>query len=291
MKSRRLQPQDPSLHAVALALLDRAIQSLRHGTDEAAVHTARKTCKRVRAALRLLRDGLGEREYRLDNRRVRDSARPLTAVRDAAMLRRTLGTLSKHSHSLARHLEADYHRAWQALDHRGARNSIARLRAIRARLVKLSRVDSEAASAITGAKGVYKAGRKALGKARSRDDLALHEWRKQAKYLLNQLELLRMVFNARFKKLRRRAGRLAEALGDDHDLSVLAGKLPAREGQRGSLRKQIKKRRRKLQARAFRYGKRLYRRSAKHIEATLVAHLSHAQGVSKAANTGVANGD
>jgi CHAD domain-containing protein len=280
MISRRplaVQPALHSLHDAAVVLLDGAIETLTQGTDEEAVHTARKSCKRVRAALRLLREGLGEREYRGDNRKVRDSARPLTAVRDALVLRQTLGRLSKHAQSLQRDLEADYHRAWQVLERRGARTVVAQLWVIRERLIKLSRVDSEAASVIAGAKRVYKAGRKALCKARSRDDEALHEWRKQANYLVDQLELLQAVFNARFKKLHHRAGQVVAALGDDHDLSVLTGKLRPHEASERSLRKRIRKRRGKLQACAFRQGKRLYRRSAKHFEATLVAHLSKAQ--------------
>jgi CHAD domain-containing protein len=276
--------RSPSLHDAAVALLDRAIEALRRGTDEKAVHTARKSCKRVRAALRLLREGLGQPEYRRDNLRIRDSARPLTAVRDAVMLRRTLGRLSKHAQFLQRDLEVDYHRAWQVLESRGARTAVARLKATRERLRKLSRVDSETASAISGTKQVYKAGRKALYKARSREDQALHEWRKQAKYLLNQLDLLKTVFNASFRTLHRRAAHVAEALGDDHDLSVLTSRLRPRGAGDRELRKQIRKRRRKLQARAFREGKRLYRHSAKRIEATLVAHLSKAQRASESAH-------
>lgn len=229
MTSRRplaLQPRLPSLHDAAVALLDRTIESLRRRADEEAVHSARKSCKRVRAALRLLREGLGECEYRRDSKRIRDSARPLTAVRDAVMLRQALAKLSKHAQSLQCDLEADYHRAWQYLTHRGVRTAVAQLRATRGRLLKA-------------------------------------------------------VFNARFRKLHRRAGQLADALADDHDLSVLSSKLRPGEGSERSLCKQIMKRRRKLQARAFRQGERLYRHSAKKLEATLVAHLSKAQRTGK----------
>jgi CHAD domain-containing protein len=282
-------PQPHSLHDATVTLMDGAIESLRQGADEQAVHLARKSCKRVRAALRLLRAGLGEREYRLDNRRVRDSARPLTAVRDAVVLRQTLGRLAQHPQPLERDLEADYHRAWQALAQRGARTAIEQLRGTRARLARFTSVDSEVASAIVGAKSVYRAGRKALGKARSGRDQALHEWRKQSQYLLNQLELLTSVFNVRFKKLHRRAKRIAEALGDDHDLSVLSSKLRPGEACERPIGKHIEKRRRKLQARAFRHGKRLYRHSAKHFEALLIAHLSQGQ-LWRTSARGVAHG-
>ena len=101
----------------------------------------------------------------------------------------------------------------------------------------------------------------------------MHEWRKQTKYLLYQLELLKTVFNAKLGRLGRHASQLAEALGDDHDLGMLVEKLHRYDGRDPSLEKHIRKRRRELQARAIRLGKRLYRHSAKHIEATLVARL------------------
>jgi CHAD domain-containing protein len=134
-------------------------------------------------------------------------------------------------------------------------------------------IDSEAASVIAGVGRIYQAGRKAFRKARSRDDQALHECRKQAKYLLNQLDLLEAVFGARFVKLRRHADRLAETLGEDHDLDVLTSKMRRHEVDEPSLMKRISKRRSKLQARAFRLGKHVYRHSAKHLEASLRTRL------------------
>ena len=143
--------RSPTLHDTAVALLNRAIESLRRDTDEESVHAARKSCKRARAALRLLRAGLGQREYRRDNLRIRNSARPLTAVRDAVVLRRTLGRLSKHAQFLQRDLEVDYHRAWQDLERRGVRSrGRCRLKAIREQLRKLRALTPEVASADFG---------------------------------------------------------------------------------------------------------------------------------------------
>ena len=214
-----------SLHDAALTLLDGAIETLGSGVDDEAVHAARKTCKRIRAALRLLRGCLGPRAYRRENRNVRDAAKPLAAVRDACMLRRILRTLPLRSAVMRRSLNADYRRERHALAERGAQNALEQIMATRARLVDLPAVDSEVASVIAGVRRSYKAGRKAYSKARSNDDKALHEWRKQSKYLLNQLELIKMVFDAEIKRLRRRAERLAETLGDDHDLDVLTKRM------------------------------------------------------------------
>jgi CHAD domain-containing protein len=183
------------------------------------------------------------------------------------MLRRTLRTLPERPIPLRSGLDSEYRRGRQTLKRRGARIALEQLTATREKLVELPAADAEAASAIAGIGKVYRSGRKALWKARHTDDQALHAWRKQSKYLLNQLELLKSVFNVRFKKLRRRADQLAEALGDDHDLAVFISKLRLYEPQARPLGKYIKKRRRKLQARALRLGKQLYRHLAKHIEA------------------------
>jgi hypothetical protein len=59
---------------------------------------------------------------------------------------------------------------------------------------------SETASTIAGARKVYKSGRVAMAHAKSRTDEALHEWRKQTKYLLSALDLLQSVFAVAFKK-------------------------------------------------------------------------------------------
>jgi CHAD domain-containing protein len=263
-----------SLHDAVLTLLDGAIETLRTDQDDEAVHAARKTCKRVRAGLRLLRECLGPDAYRRENRNVRDAAKPLAAVRDALILRAMSKTLSARSAILRRGLDSEYRRERHALERRGARTALEQLMATRERLIGLPAVDSEAASVIAGVGRIYRAGHKAFRKARSRDDQALHEWRKQAKYLLNQLELLETVFGTRFKKLCRHVDRLAETLGDDHDLDVLSGKMRRHEVDEPSLTKRISKRRSKLQARAFRLGKHVYGDSAKHLEAKLRTRLT-----------------
>ena len=179
--------------------------------------------------------------------------------------------------ALRRGLDAEYHQERNALQIDGARAAIAQFLAIRQQLAQLPPSHAEIASAIAGVKKSYKAGRSACAQAKSRDDQALHEWRKQAKYLLNQLELLRDVFNVDFKKLHRRADRLADILGTDHDLEVLLSKLRFYDANNRSLVKHLKKRRHKLQAQAFRLGKKVYRRSPKRFATALRASLGRAQ--------------
>ena len=249
------------VHDATLGLLEGAIRILGHAVDDGAVHAARKTCKQTRAALRLLRESLGAAVYHRENRALRDAARPLTQMRDAFVLRQTLRALPAHSASLDGVLDKNYQQARSRLQRGGAKAAQLQLHQVLTRLVERPAAAPELFSATSGVKRSYRAARKAAEKARSRDDEALHEWRKQTKYFLNQLDLLKTVFGANFRKMRRQARELAAALGDDHDLSVLQQKLHRSEPADRGLVKEMKARRRKLQNRSAQIGKKLYRRA------------------------------
>ena len=265
--------RDHSLHDATLSLLDRAIDTLASDQGDEAVHIARKATKRIRAALRLLRGSLGPGKYHRENRGVRDAARPLTAIRDTFMLQRTLRSMTGAPPSVERGLQAEYRRERREFNRQGLRDALAHLTAARRNLSEFSPVVAETASAAEGLGNTYRAGRKALAKTKSNDDRALHECRKQAKYLLNELELLRAVFGLDAKRLRQQADRLAAILGDDHDLGVLSGKLRGYRAAAPSLVKQIAKRRLSLRRRAAQQGEKLYRDPAQRVEARIAARL------------------
>src|SRR5262249_40911667 len=60
------------------------------------VHEVRKSLKKIRAVLRLVRPVIGEKFYRRENTCFRDAGRPLTEVRDARILIETLDKLVEH---------------------------------------------------------------------------------------------------------------------------------------------------------------------------------------------------
>jgi hypothetical protein len=119
---------------------------------------------------------------------------------------------------------------------------------------------------------IYKKGRSAFEEAcKSGTDERLHEWRKRVKYLLHQIEWVREFGLRHLAEPRRQADRLAETLGDDHDLAVLktkirgfaaAGKLrlshAAPRGSPGALEKHLAQRRSALQRKARRLGSTLF---------------------------------
>ena len=62
------------------------------------------------------------------------------------------------------------------------------------------------------------------------DDEQLHEWRKRAKDLWYHLRLLRDLWPKVLKPLVKAASQLADLLGEDHDLALLASLLPSADG-------------------------------------------------------------
>ena len=95
----------------------------------------------------------------------------------------------------------------------------------------------------------------------------LHEWRKQAKYLFYQLEILRPIWPEQIEELAKEADRLGELLGDDHDLAVLRQMLtddPGRFGDQGDrevLLALIDRRRAELEHEAMLLGRRFFQDS------------------------------
>jgi inorganic pyrophosphatase len=64
-------------------------------------------------------------------------------------------------------------------------------------------------------------------------DRTTRKWRKQAKYLRYQLEVLHPLWLERMEELANEADQMSELLGDDHDLAVLRQRLGEDPGQYG----------------------------------------------------------
>jgi CHAD domain-containing protein len=114
-----------------------------------------------------------------------------------------------------------------------------------------------------GFERVYRKGRKALKKARAELSAeSLHETRKQVKYLQQALAMVADGEARGLKKLARRAEAVAERLGDDHDLAGLEARLaelrtPSRPQRK--LIARLEARRAKLQKKALKLARRMYR--------------------------------
>jgi hypothetical protein len=243
---------------------------------DGSIHASRKTLKRARAALRLMRAGIDDAAYRRANHQLRDIARPLTEVRDAVALLDALEAIRKKRDKTPLKRYADeIHRALHD-GHRLQRERLTagmlhysgeKLRALELKINRTPTKNSDAASARRGIQNTYRNGREACSKARSHARVTLlHEWRKQVKYLANEIDLAEKLKLLKLKKPRKRAERLADILGIDHDLAILRTKLRelSREEiaghgtERKQLEHRIKKTRLKLQQKSRRLGDRLY---------------------------------
>jgi CHAD domain-containing protein len=96
-----------------------------------------------------------------------------------------------------------------------------------------------------------------------RTPVHLHEWRKQSKYLWQQIRLLGPKGLAETKKMRDGLRKLTDVLGDEHDLAVLSqtlrGKNFAEAGIPPALFDDIARRGAQLRSKALTMGNKLYR--------------------------------
>jgi CHAD domain-containing protein len=208
------------------------------------VHSVRKRFKRLRALLRLARDGMDEATADRESTRFRDLGRPLSEVRDSAVLVAAFDKLVEQAGGLGR---PDVTAA--ARDVLLARQSEATRRVLGegSALGDIPAALGEAREALdgrafdrvrwselrSGLRRIYRQGRRAFREAaESPTDEALHEWRKRVKDLGYALEVVEPIRPAGLGQRIGRAGELADLLGDDHDLAVLrqivlGGSMPA----------------------------------------------------------------
>jgi CHAD domain-containing protein len=281
-----LQPGEPlagGLRRMALAQADLAIELL-GGLDADAVHETRKALKRLRALVRLLADELGEEAFERENGVLREAGRRLSGARDAEVMLGTLDALiERQPRKLARSRGVRRLRKALAAEHeqrqRQTLGDPATLAQARGEL-RAFRMRASAWSFATGRdielvgddlQRLYRQGRRRARRAvrtHGKDMRAMHQWRKRVKDLRYAAEMLNRA------GLARRADQLGETLGEDHDLAVLAQRIREQSKRAGARRrvgrrtrtrllKAIAKRRRRLQKRALRDGRRLYRESPK----------------------------
>jgi CHAD domain-containing protein len=231
------------------------------------IHGARKQLKRARATLRLLRPAIGDEPYRRENIAARDAARPLSQARDEQVLDQARDGLIERFGPAASDVHIRKHaRELTPKQLDGIKAALERSM-MRARTWKLA--DAPWGCIEKGMRATYRRARRAL--QRGRKDRAtedLHEWRKQTKYLWHQLQLLTSLAPGPIGELADDFHRLADYLGDEHDLAVL------REHAAGPVKTLIDRRREELQDKAFALGERLFADGAKKFAHSMQKHWS-----------------
>jgi CHAD domain-containing protein len=271
------EPVGAGMRRVIAAQVDDAIAQLRGdaGTEPAeAVHEARKDIKKIRSALRLVRDALGDEVWRRENEHYRDVARKLGEFRDAEILVEALDELAdrfgapakERSARLHDQLERENRKAYEdGSVERAMSAAAAELAEGRPRIGELP-LDGDGWEMIgPGIHRSYRRGRKRL---RAVEELAtvsgMHELRKRVKDLWYQLRLIREVDTALIGALADHAHDLSDHLGDDHDLAVLRDEVRRREAafaepsDQRHLLEEIDQRRGELEFAAISLGHRIY---------------------------------
>jgi hypothetical protein len=228
------RPIEDNVRAVAKAEFDRAIAEITETGFEVheTVRSVRRRLKRVRSIIRLIRPAF--HDHVRENRHLRDMGAEVSALRDAAALVEAVDLLSKRANGAGEALPALRERlAGRAAAEEMKLDREAFLLGLRGRL-REARVRSELWDLnADGAGAVVPGFVKTYTKARAGFRLAhrvptrehLHEWRKAVKFHWAQLGLLRR-FAPEFAEARRaQAKKLAETLGDHHNLCVLEAAL------------------------------------------------------------------
>jgi CHAD domain-containing protein len=254
----------------------RALRKQETLTDET-VHQARKKLKRARASLRLLRDAIGKSVYARENGGLRDAARPLGAVRDAKVALEALENLLVHEKKarcravllkLRRVLQETRLSLHREVQRAGNLEASARSVEEAARRVEKWRVPGHGPAALHASiDRIYRKGRKALAQVESDcSNENLHEARKQAKYIGQAMEIFESFKACHLAKRIRRAESIANCLGEDHDLAILQDRIAklsvGSHAAYKDLLAPIEHRRKKLQWKALKQGRRLYKSKA-----------------------------
>jgi CHAD domain-containing protein len=267
-----------ALRACAREQLEDAVHELREGRADdpvKAVHEARKDLKKARALLRLARPGMPRKRYRHENSALRDAGRLLSGARDADVLAATAKDLGEryagqlpeamfealHARLVAEAAAAHRHEVDDAVG--GATGA---LEAAVARIDDWPVDRCDGRTLVAGAARAYTRGLDALTVAEDTPSVArLHELRKRVKDLWYHGRLLEETWPRVVKAHSREAHELADLLGDDHDLAVLAERLErglaADDGtvvDDDAVLELIARRRAELQEEAVRLARRLY---------------------------------
>jgi len=238
--SYRLRPGEPVEHEVrriAVEQIDRALADLDACDLHDAVHQLRKRCKKLRGLLRLVRPALAGERYARENAAIRDAQRELSDLRDArvrletldALLDAFVGEVDPAPFAVVRDALRERCERSVAAASGGAAELDARLTRCRDALslvrdrVSDWRLEGEGFEAVRGGVGKpYRRARRALERVREDPSAAaFHEWRKRAKYHLYHVRLLRPCWHEALGARRDAVDRLADRLGDAHDLAVL----------------------------------------------------------------------
>ncbi|HEX3734104.1 MAG TPA: CHAD domain-containing protein [Solirubrobacterales bacterium] len=294
-RSYRLKTKEnpaAGIRRIALGRADKALDALGaadEGELSATIHGVRKDLKKLRALTRLVRDELGEKRFKAENRRYRDAGRLLSESRDAEVKLETLAGLRKRSgddipsgdgKGWERALERERDQVGDAARGETAARIDEAKKAVEKGRRRILAWPLEADSwhlVEAGLSQSYRRGRRAMKDVQAKPRAkSVHEWRKRAKDLWYQLRIVRNAWPGLLQESADQVHELADLLGDHHDLAVLGEDLEDRDGvdAREALRDLIEKRQEEILASALDLGRRIYAEKPKAFRRRLASYWS-----------------
>jgi len=193
-----------------------------------ALHNARKSFKKQRALVRLIRSVIGKEKFQDINYTLRDLGRRLSAKRDAHVLIETIHTLLEGTETSqyqpiintlqrlkANHeeVDADFLQTLQEM--------IDTINDLKTSITDLPKIPNSFDSLRPGIVRVYEQGQSARKTAQeNRGSEHYHEWRKQTKYLWHQFQLLNPLWPEMMTVWADEVHHLSDFLSKEHDLAV-----------------------------------------------------------------------
>ena len=241
----RLKLKEPlvkGVRRIASEQLANAAARLQGDADlETGVHEARKSLKRTRALLRLVRPGLGEAQFRPANDRLRDIARTLSAARDRDVVRGRLTRLTQAKPAQAKAAR----RLLAVLDaapvsgrepdkiSRDVAEAVKEIEAVRREIAEIGLHPSDFDTIVAGLAKSHRSGCKALARTlqNPEEEEALHDLRKAAQAYWRQMILIQQAWPEACLARAAAAKLVADQLGQDHDVALLDAVLAGPEGQ------------------------------------------------------------
>jgi CHAD domain-containing protein len=272
---------------IAREQVERA-QSQLKGPDDpvVAVHETRKSLKRLRALLRLVRPALGGSVFHDENAQLREIARILSNARDRHVLFETVAKLEAVAsfpkkglgQALREALKTTNGEQSPIFEAAALRQAQARLTEAKKRFAKLHLPGPGFEVVGPGLEASYRRARRAFRSAYVElTDEAFHEWRKGTQQHWRQMLLLTRAWPASLEARANEARSLSQILGDDHDLAMLSAFLCseacARLGEDAAVVERLARRRQQeLREIAHPMGVRLFAESPKALHHSIAAY-------------------
>lgn len=195
-----------------------------------AVHNARRSLKRLRALLRLIRPALPETIYRREANRLSGIGKLLASARDQHVMQQTLAKIEAGFEGVAKSVSAKLAKLLangagprgsraSAQERRQALDGLQQARKFFAGIERRSITFDHLAA---GVERSYRRARRAFREAYADpSDEAFHEWRKTVQQHWRHMQLISRAWPDVLGARAGEAKELSRLLGDDHDISVL----------------------------------------------------------------------